>query len=43
MAILGAVVGVGVLMSLLFGDTAQWIPIALVIVVSLRATQRLNK
>ena len=43
MGILGAMVGVGLLMSLLFGDMGQWIPISLVILMSLKAVQRRNK
>ena len=38
--ILGGVVGVGLLMSLMFGDMMQWIPIALVILVSLKIIGR---
>ena len=41
--ILGAVIGVGLLMSLLFGDVMQWIPIILAVIVSLRAVQRVKK
>ncbi len=37
------VVGVGLLMSLLYGDVAQWIPIALIVLVSLKAVQRVGK
>ena len=43
MGILYGVVGVSLLMSLLFGDMMQWVPLGLAILVSLRVVQRLNK
>ena len=36
MGILVGIVGVGLLMTIMFGDMLQWIPIALIILVSLR-------
>ena len=43
MAILGGIVGVGLLMTVVFGDVAQWIPIAFIVLVSLKAVQRRNR
>lgn len=43
MGILGGVVGVGLLMTVLFGDMAQWIPIALVVIVSLGTIRSIKK
>jgi uncharacterized membrane protein len=43
MGILGGIVGVGLLMSLMYGNTLHWIPIALIILVSLRAVRRVGK
>jgi hypothetical protein len=43
MAILCGVVGVGLLMTVLFGDMTQWISIALVILVSLGAIRSVKK
>lgn len=43
MGILCGVVGVGLLMTLLNGDLLQWIPIAFVVLVSLKAVQRGGK
>jgi hypothetical protein len=37
-----ATVGVGILMTILFGDWAHWVPITLAIVVSLLATRRIK-
>ena len=41
--IIAGVVGVGVLMTVMYGDWGHWIPIALAILVSLRAVKRRNK
>jgi uncharacterized membrane protein YfcA len=43
MGLLGGIIGVGLLMTLLNGDMLHWIPIALVVLVSLRAMHRVNK
>jgi hypothetical protein len=41
--ILGGLVGVGVLMTVLFGLWAHWLPIALAIVVGLWTSQSINR
>ena len=43
MGILGGIVGVGILMSLMSGDVLHWIPIALIVLMSLKAVQRIDK
>lgn len=43
MGILGGVVGVGLLMSIMFGDMMHWIPIGLAVLVSLMAVRRINR
>ena len=41
--IIAGVVGVGLLMSVMYGNMMQWLPIALFILVSLRAVHRVNR
>lgn len=41
--IVGGVVGVGVLMTVMFGDWAHWIPIGLFILVSLLTVRRIKR
>ena len=43
MGILGGLVGVSLLMSLMYGDMAQWIPVALVVIVTLKAVRRTRR
>ena len=43
MTFLGALVGVGMLMYVMFGDVFQFIPIAFIILVGLKATQAVNR
>ena len=40
---LGGVIGVGLIMTVFCGDWAQWIPIALVVLMTLKATQSVNR
>jgi uncharacterized membrane protein YoaK (UPF0700 family) len=39
MSMLGAMIGVSLLMTIMFGDMLHWIPIALVVLVSLKVVQ----
>jgi len=40
MGILGGLVGVSLLMSLMFGDMLQWIPVALVVIVTMATVRK---
>ena len=40
MGILVGIVGVSLLMSLMYGDMAQWIPVALVVIVTMKYVRK---